>query len=75
MIGMIGGVQEHLDLRACLADQRVLCKALIHFLRLLRYLRTPRDAWLPTQPSNSGGPQPHLPLLEVLTEIICARSV
>src|SRR5918995_72761 len=39
VIGMIGGVQEHLDLRASLADQRVLCKALIHFLRLLRSFR------------------------------------
>jgi hypothetical protein len=36
---MIGGVQEHLDLRACLDDQRFLWKALIHFLLLLRFLR------------------------------------
>ena len=38
VIGMIGGIQEHLDLRACLDDQRVLCKALMHFLLLLRFL-------------------------------------
>src|SRR5918999_4702140 len=35
------------------------CGVLLHFLRLLRFMRTPRGAWLPTQPSDSGvGPTP-----------------
>jgi hypothetical protein len=37
VIGMIGGVQEDLDLRACRDDQRFLCKAVINFLLLLRF--------------------------------------
>ena len=47
----------------------------IHWITFYAYYALcalPRDAWLPTQPSDSGDPQPHLP--EVLTGIIAQEA-
>jgi hypothetical protein len=59
------------------AGRRSACNTLDHFLRLLRFMRTPRGAWLPTQLSDSGvGPTPQpAPFLRSLQRLLRTKRI